>query len=73
MIPVNRPLLDGNEKKYLVECIDTQWISSEGPFIKEFEDKFSKSVNRRFGVAVSSGTAALDIKCKSSASISRLQ
>jgi perosamine synthetase len=61
MIPVNRPLLDGNEKKYLVECIDTQWISSEGPFIKEFEDKFSKSVNRRFGVAVSSGTAALDI------------
>ena len=31
MIPVNEPLLDGNEKKYLTECIDTGWISSEGP------------------------------------------
>ena len=34
-IPVNEPLLDGNEKKYLCECIDTGWISSEGPFVKE--------------------------------------
>jgi perosamine synthetase len=32
MIHVNEPLLDGNEKKYLAECIDTGWISSEGPF-----------------------------------------
>jgi len=61
MIPVNRPLLDGNEKKYLSECIDTQWISSEGPFIREFEEKFSKTVNRKYATAVSSGTAALDI------------
>ena len=37
-IPVNEPLLDGNEKKYLNECIDTGWISSEGPFVKKFED-----------------------------------
>ena len=61
MIPVNRPLLNGNEKKYLSECIDAQWISSEGPFIREFEEKFSKLVNRKFATAVSSGTAALDI------------
>jgi len=39
-IPVNEPLLNGNEKKYLIQCIDTGWISSEGPFIKEFEEKF---------------------------------
>ena len=37
------------------------WISSEGPFVSEFEDKFSKKVNRKFGIACSSGTAALDI------------
>jgi perosamine synthetase len=37
MIPVNRPLLDGNEKRYLSECIDTGWISSEGPFVKRLE------------------------------------
>jgi len=36
-IPVNEPLLNGNEKKYLCECIDSGWISSEGPFVKEFE------------------------------------
>jgi dTDP-4-amino-4,6-dideoxygalactose transaminase len=39
-IPVNQPLLDGNEKKYLLECIESGWISSEGPFIKKFEEKF---------------------------------
>ena len=41
MIPVNEPLLNGNEKKYLNECIDTGWISSEGPFIKKLEEQFS--------------------------------
>ena len=40
-IPVNEPLLDGNEKKYLAECIDTGWISSEGPFVKRFEEEFA--------------------------------
>lgn len=60
-IPVNTPLLSGNELKYLTECIETGWISSEGPFIKEFETKFSKYVQREFGVAVANGSAALDI------------
>lgn len=60
-IPVNEPLLNGNEKKYLCECIDTGWISSEGPFVKEFEQKMSASVNRKYGIAVSNGTAALEV------------
>ena len=60
MIPVNEPLLDGNEKKYLNECIDTGWISSEGPFVKKFEDQFSSTVNRKFGIAVANGSVALD-------------
>jgi perosamine synthetase len=60
-IPVNRPLLNGNEAKYLQECIDTGWISSEGPFVNRFESEFAKKVGREYGVAVSSGTAALDI------------
>lgn len=60
MIPVNEPLLDGNEKKYLLECIETGWISSEGPFIKQFEEKFSTLVGRKHGIAVCNGTAALD-------------
>lgn len=60
-IPVNEPLLNGNEKKYLCECIDTGWISSEGPFVKEFEEKMSATVNRKYGIAVTNGTAALEI------------
>lgn len=60
-IPVNEPLLNGNEKKYLCECIDTGWISSEGPFVKKFEEKMSELVNRKYGIAVSNGTAALEI------------
>lgn len=61
MIPVNEPLLNGNEKKYLQECIDTGWISSEGPFIKKFEEDFAGLVERKHAVAVCNGTAALEI------------
>ena len=59
-IPVNEPLLDGSEKKYLLECIETGWISSEGPFIKQFEDKFAARVGRKHAIAVTNGTAAID-------------
>jgi len=59
-IPVNEPLLNGNEKKYLNECIDTEWISSEGPFIKKFEEDFASKLGRKYAIAVSNGTAALD-------------
>ena len=61
MIPVNEPLLDGNEKKYLDECIDTGWISSEGPFVSLFEERMASTVGRRHGIAVCNGTAALEI------------
>lgn len=63
-IPVNEPLLNGNEKKYLCECIDTGWISSEGPFVEEFEQKMSASVHRRHGITVSNGTAALEVSVR---------
>jgi perosamine synthetase len=59
-IPVNEPLLDGNEKKYLNECIDTGWISSEGPFIKQFEQQLAARVQRQYGIAVCNGSVALD-------------
>lgn len=59
-VPVNEPLLNGNERKYLLECIDTGWISSEGPFIKKFEEQFAARMGRKFGIAVTNGSAALD-------------
>jgi perosamine synthetase len=60
-IPVNEPLLDGKEKEYLIQCIETGWISSEGPFVTEFEKQFSKRVGRKHGIAVCNGSAALDV------------
>lgn len=60
-IPVNEPLLDGNEKKYLNECIDTGWISSEGPFVKQLEEGLAAYIGRKYGVAVCNGSVALDL------------
>lgn len=63
-VPVNEPLLDGNEKKYLNECIDSGWISSEGPFVERLERDFAVRVGRRFGIAVANGSVALDTAVK---------
>ncbi len=61
MIPVNVPQLMGNEKKYVMECLETGWISSEGPFVEKFESAVANYLGKKFGIAVSSGTAALDL------------
>jgi perosamine synthetase len=61
MIPVNRPLLDGHEKKYLDECIETGWISSEGPFVKKLETGVAHLMGCKYGVAVCNGSAALEL------------
>jgi perosamine synthetase len=60
-IPVNEPLLDGNEERYLAECIRTGWISSEGPFVRRLEEGFAARVGREYGVAVCNGSVALDV------------
>ena len=60
-VPVNEPLLNGNEKKYLNECIDTGWVSSDGPFIKQFENNLASYFGRKHAIAVSNGTVAIDI------------
>ena len=59
-IPVNEPRLKGNEEKYLLECVRSGWISSEGPFVKQFEAQLAARVERNHGVAVTNGSAALD-------------
>lgn len=60
-IPVNEPRLDGNESRYLQECIDTGWVSSEGPFVTRLEMEFAAAVGRKWGVAVCNGSAALEV------------
>ncbi|SRR6266851_303421 len=61
MIPVNEPLLNGNEAKYLAECIETGWISSEGPFVRKLENGMAAVGGQRHGIAVMNGSAALDV------------
>lgn len=60
-IPVNTPTLHGNEKKYLMECIDTNWISTFGPFVKKFETAMAEACGRKHAVAVTNGSAAIDV------------
>ena len=60
-IPVNEPLIGEREKELVLQCLDTGWISSEGPFVNQFEEKLSKKINRKYGIACSNGSAALDI------------
>lgn len=59
-VPVNIPVFNGNEKKYLMDCIDTGWISSAGAYIEKFEAGMAQLVGQRYGVAVSNGTTALE-------------
>jgi perosamine synthetase len=61
MIPVYEPRLDGNEQRYLSEAIASGWVSSEGPFVERFEMAMAQAVDRCYGVAVSSGTMALQV------------
>jgi perosamine synthetase len=65
MIPVNRPKFGGNEKRYLNECIDSGWISSEGPFVERLERGMCDLTGRKHGVAVCNGSIAIDIAVKS--------
>jgi perosamine synthetase len=60
-IPVNQPVLDGNEEKYLVDCVRSGWISSEGPYVARFEEGLATRVGRRHGIAVANGSVALEV------------
>ena len=54
-------LLDGNELRYLTECIESNWISSAGRFVGAFEERFAAAAGCAHGVACASGTAALHL------------
>jgi perosamine synthetase len=64
-ISVASPLLNGNEIAYVTECIKTNWISSQGKFVKQFESMFSNYHENKKSVAVSNGTVALHLALES--------
>ena len=64
-VPVNEPSLLGNERKYLIKCIKKGFISSSGEYVRKFEEKFAKRVDRKYAISVSNGTAALQLAFES--------
>ena len=60
-IPLHRPIFEGNEKKYLDECIESNFVSSVGEKVKQFEDKVADFTGSKFAVATVNGTSALHV------------
>lgn len=60
-IPLHEPKFVGNEKKYVMECIDSTFVSSVGKYVNEFEKKVCEYTGAKYAVATVNGTAALQI------------
>lgn len=60
-IPLHRPVFEGNERQYLVDCIDSNFVSSVGARVTEFEQQVATFTGARFAVATVNGTAALHV------------
>ncbi len=63
-VPLHRPIFRGNEKKYLSECINTNYVSSVGKKVKEFEKKIAEFTGSKYAIATVNGTNALHIAIK---------
>jgi perosamine synthetase len=61
IIPVCEPTLGGNEAKYVQQAIETNWISSAGQFIRDFEARFAEFCGVRYGIACANGTVAMHL------------
>jgi perosamine synthetase len=61
MIQVCKPNLEGNETKYVLDCLSSNWISSSGKYIEEFEKKFAEYCGVKHGISCTSGTTALHL------------
>ncbi len=60
-IPVYQPSLNGNEKKYVNDCLDSTWISSKGKYVTEFENQFARYIGIDYATGVCNGTVALHL------------
>lgn len=61
LIPVCEPLLGGKELEYVTDCLKTNWISSKGKYIGEFEQKFADYCGCKYGISTTNGTTALHL------------
>ena len=63
-IPLHAPIFEGNEKKYLLETIDSTFVSSVGGFVNRFEESVAEYTGAQFAIATVNGTSALHIALK---------
>ena len=61
IIPVCEPTLGGNELKYVTQAVETNWISSAGSFIRDFETKFADFCGVKYAIACANGTVAMHL------------
>lgn len=61
MIPLSVPFLNGNEWKYVKDCLDTGWISSAGSYVNQFEQQVANYAGAQYGIACMNGTVGLHI------------
>ena len=64
LIPIFEPYFTGNEKKYLMDCIDTSWISSQGEYILKFEQALADYHDMEYAIVTSNCTTALHLSLK---------
>ncbi len=58
-IPLHEPRFNGNEKKYLIDCVDSTFVSSVGKYVDDFENQLAEYTGAKYAVAIVNGTAAL--------------
>jgi perosamine synthetase len=63
-IPLHRPVFEGNEKKYMTDCIDSNFVSSVGVKVTEFENMIAEFTGSKYAIATVNGTSALHIAIK---------
>ena len=63
-IPLSVPSLNGNELKYVKECIDTEWVSSAGKYVDQFEQKIAEYTGAKYAVGCVNGTSALQVSLR---------
>src|SRR3954468_22402745 len=60
-IPVAEPALVGNERNYVLDCLDSTWISSSGKYVDEFERSFADFCAATHAISCANGTVALHL------------
>ena len=58
-VGLNEPEFSGNERKYVLDCIDTAWVSTAGKYVDQFEDKVREIAGTHYAIATNTGTSAL--------------